>query len=107
MQKELALIEDPDEYVRRWEWMRRELQKAPANTFVRNRGLNSPRLTEIAPRRFPAGLSSVPFDLFIGNDKENKESMEFVAGFVGMTQEEGTLALRPEIGWAVREVAKG
>jgi hypothetical protein len=27
--------------------------------------------------------------------------MEFLAGFVGATQQADTLALRPEIGWAV------
>jgi hypothetical protein len=30
--------------------------------------------------------------------------MQFLAGFVGIKQDEESLALRPEIGWAVREV---
>jgi hypothetical protein len=30
--------------------------------------------------------------------------MEFLGGFVGVAQDPATLALRPEIGWAVREV---
>ena len=29
--------------------------------------------------------------------------MEFVGGFVGVAQDRETLALRPEIGWAVLE----
>ena len=29
--------------------------------------------------------------------------MELVAGFVGMAQNPETLAIRPEIGWAVRD----
>jgi hypothetical protein len=29
--------------------------------------------------------------------------MEFLAGFVGFTQEADSLRLRPKIGWAVRE----
>jgi hypothetical protein len=29
--------------------------------------------------------------------------MEFLGGFVGVSQEQATWALRPEIGWAVRE----
>jgi len=29
--------------------------------------------------------------------------MEFLGGFVGVSQDEASLALRPEIGWAVRE----
>jgi len=28
--------------------------------------------------------------------------MEFLGGFVGVSQDSGTLALRPEIGWAIR-----
>jgi hypothetical protein len=29
--------------------------------------------------------------------------MEFIAGFVGVAQDARALALRPEIGWAVRK----
>jgi hypothetical protein len=29
--------------------------------------------------------------------------MDFLGGFVGVAQDPETLALRPEIGWAVRE----
>jgi hypothetical protein len=29
--------------------------------------------------------------------------MEFIAGFVGATQRGNDLALRPKIGWAIRE----
>ena len=29
--------------------------------------------------------------------------MEFLGGFVGVAQDQETLTLRPEIGWAVRE----
>ena len=49
---------------------------------------------------FPSGLSKVPFvwDYF-----GTKIPMEFLAGFVGATQDSETGALRPEIGWAVRE----
>jgi hypothetical protein len=31
--------------------------------------------------------------------------MEFLGGFVGVRQDPGTLALRPEIGWAVRSAS--
>jgi len=33
--------------------------------------------------------------------------MEFVGGFVGVRQELATLALHPEIGWAVRSATEG
>lgn len=52
---------------------------------------------------FPLGLSKVPFkwkyyDLMF--------DMEFMGGFVGVTQDQQTLALRPEIGWAVLDVTQ-
>ena len=47
---------------------------------------------------FPSGLARAPF-------KWNAFSMEFLGGFVGVRQDPNTLALKPEIGWAIREVA--
>jgi len=51
----------------------------------------------------PPGLSRVPFiwrDAVTGRER----AMEAIAGLVGMTQE--TFALRPRVGWAVREVGQ-
>lgn len=48
----------------------------------------------------PSALSLAPFTW---KYLETELSMEFVAGFVGATQDPDTLALRSEIGWAVRE----
>jgi hypothetical protein len=50
----------------------------------------------------PGGLSKVPcrwqcLDQYF--------EMEFLSGFLGVAQDEETLALRPEIGWAVREAS--
>jgi hypothetical protein len=48
----------------------------------------------------PGGLSKAPFRWELpGRDVE----MEFLGGFTGVAQDYETLALRPEIGWAVRE----
>jgi hypothetical protein len=48
----------------------------------------------------PCGLSIAPFTWkYLGRDFK----MEFVAGFVGIEQDETTLALRPKIGWAIRD----
>lgn len=53
----------------------------------------------------PPGLASVPFQwTFLGTFNSN--SMELVAGFVGTCQVAGSLALRPEIGWVVREAGQ-
>jgi hypothetical protein len=49
---------------------------------------------------FPSGLSKTPFKWTYF---ETKYQMEFLGGFVGVRQDEETLALRPEIGWAIRE----
>jgi hypothetical protein len=52
--------------------------------------------------QLPSGLSRVPFRWkYFGRQYR----MEFLAGFVGVRQEETSLTLRPEIGWAVREAA--
>jgi hypothetical protein len=49
---------------------------------------------------FPGGLSRAPFRWHY---LEKTFDMEFLGGFVGVAQDPETLALRPEIGWAVRE----
>ncbi|WP_437776955.1 DUF4419 domain-containing protein [Sorangium sp. So ce1097] len=47
----------------------------------------------------PSGVSVVPFTwIHLGQPYR----MEFLAGFMGISQDEDTLALRPAIGWAVR-----
>jgi len=50
--------------------------------------------------RFPGGLSKAPFRW---KYYFKTIEMEFLGGFVGVAQDPQTLALRPEIGWAVRE----
>ena len=49
---------------------------------------------------FPSGLSKAPFRW---NYLDRSFDMEFLGGFVGVAQDQETLGLRPEIGWAVRE----
>jgi hypothetical protein len=49
---------------------------------------------------FPTGLARAPFRW---EYLEASYDMEFLGGFVGVRQNAGTLALRPEIGWVVRE----
>jgi hypothetical protein len=57
--------------------------------------LSGPRLAGL-----PSGVSKAPFRW----DHLNRSfNMEFLGGFVGIAQDHETLALRPEIGWAVRE----
>jgi Domain of unknown function (DUF4419) len=53
-----------------------------------------------APASIPSGLSCAPFDWCC---YERRFSMQLIGGFVGVAQDPGTLALRPVIGWAVRD----
>jgi hypothetical protein len=54
----------------------------------------------LKPGDFASGLSVAPF---VWNYFTSKFDMDFVAGFVGASQDRDTLAIRPEIGWAVRD----
>ena len=49
---------------------------------------------------FPSGLSKAPFRW---NYLDRFFDMEFLVGSVGVAQDQETLTLRPELGWAVRE----
>jgi hypothetical protein len=51
---------------------------------------------------FPIGLSKVPFEWKFPLHNLTFD-MEFLGGFVGVAQDQQTLAVRPEIGWAVVE----
>jgi hypothetical protein len=56
-----------------------------------------------SPGDFPGGLARAPFVWeYLGTSLD----MELLGGFVGVAQDPATLALRPEVGWAIREVAR-
>jgi len=55
----------------------------------------------ISADQLPGSLSKVPF---VWNCQSDSYNMEFLAGFMGYTQDSESLAIRPRIGWAVREV---
>jgi hypothetical protein len=50
----------------------------------------------------PPGLSRVPF-MWVDLRTNDRREMEALGGFIGVTQAKGSMALRPKIGWAVRE----
>ena len=66
---------------------------------LRNSWVNRDKVLTI--EQLPGGLSKAPFRW---NYLERSFDMEFLGGFVGVAQDQETLTLRPEIGWAVREV---
>jgi hypothetical protein len=51
----------------------------------------------------PLGISRAPF---CWHYRKQSFDMQFLGGFVGVCQDKGTLAVRPEIGWVVREGPK-
>lgn len=59
--------------------------------------------------QLPSEILTVPFELIIldyeGQEETEVEPIkcEFLAGFVGMTQEEETSSIKPEIGWIIRK----
>jgi hypothetical protein len=80
---------------------------ATGSTSVRNLGFMEVRGQPIfhpggrlTHADLPGGLSKAPF---IWEYSDKFFDMEFLGGFVGVAQDQETLALRPEIGWAVRE----
>lgn len=52
---------------------------------------------------FPVGLSKVPF---IWEYYDKNFNMQFLGGFVGVSQDKDSLIVRPAIGWAVSDVVK-
>jgi hypothetical protein len=62
---------------------------------------NSLDLGGPSPGAFPSGLARAPF---IWNHLGQRSDMQFLGGFVGVSQDSATLALRPEIGWAIGHV---
>ena len=54
-----------------------------------------PRISEL-----PSGISRAPFHW---DYLDRSFDMEFLGGFVGVSQDKDTLTVKPEIGWAVRE----
>jgi hypothetical protein len=86
------------------------LRRLGAKPLVRNdhmsawqQGFEKGRGGGATPMEIPSGLSSVPFQWRYLNEVF---SMEFLGGFVGVAQDEGSLGLRPAIGWAVRDALR-
>jgi len=75
-------------------------------TTVRNHGFREDEgrwiyhPSRLTLSNLPQGLSRAPF---LWEYLSSVYNMEFLGGFVGVAQNSETLALRPEIGWAVRE----
>jgi len=66
-------------------------------------GLASPLGGGPTTEQLPSGLARAPF---LWKYLTSEHRMEFLGGFCGVGQDPKTLALRPEIGWAVRELPR-
>lgn len=71
--------------------------------YIENPWLGAPA-TEYGPQcgAFPNKVPKAPFR-WVCMPKGNTYDMEFIGGLVGVSQDQKTLSLRPEVGWAVRE----
>ncbi len=58
--------------------------------------------SSVSPESIPLGLSRAPLTFHVG---ETSHPMDLIGGFMGIAQDPATLALRPAIGWAVRDHA--
>jgi hypothetical protein len=85
---------------RRNPWLAKGGEKLDALLYPREK--REPFGYGLTTEDFPGGLARAPF---LWNYLGQPFDMEFLGGFVGVRQETGTLRLRPEIGWAVREHA--
>jgi hypothetical protein len=74
--------------------IRRVMQPNP-HVATWHKGLDGPIESD-----FPSGLSRAPF---VWKYLDTRISMTFLGGFVGVSQDPDTGAVRPAIGWAVQE----
>lgn len=72
------------------------------NFTVRNRLLETPEEWSVSTGCLPSGIAQVPFRWQF---ESTEIAMEFLGGFVGITQNTDTMALRPKLGWAVRQAS--
>ena len=73
------------------------------NKFFKNPILDGAQRSRLTTDSFTSGLSQTPFVWhYINNDF----NYEFIAGFTGATQDSSNGAIRPTIGWAIREKKK-
>jgi hypothetical protein len=84
----------PDEIYLKGSWDQIEQKLYPPEESCRG-WVEGPSIESL-----PGGLSKAPFRW---EYLDRVFDMEFLGGFVGVAQDERTLALRPEIGWAIRE----
>jgi hypothetical protein len=57
----------------------------------------------------PSGMTTAPFILHFNNlsgETIQSENLEFLGGFLGVSQDRKTFCLRPEIGWGVRKTGQ-
>jgi hypothetical protein len=86
---------------------KRETSVRNDNMAAWTQGLETRRGAGSASREIPSGLSCVPFQwTFLPPMEPAVFPMELLGGFVGVAQDPATLALRPAIGWAVRDAVE-
>jgi Domain of unknown function (DUF4419) len=78
------------------------LKNGRTGNFTERNPLLADPAGQVYTDSLPGGLSQVPFRCRWQGQAEDA-AMEFLGGFVGVTQDVSSLALRPKLGWAVRQ----
>ena len=88
-----------------WVWLNPISMRDRREDLDQDRGRDEPEF-DCGPRLadLPSGLSKAPFRW---QRLDWSFEMELLGGFVVVAQDGETLAVRPEIGWAVREAEAG
>lgn len=80
------------------------------NVLIKNEYIHGDRLaySGLKSNSFPSGLSKVNMEwLVLETGLWKKYNMEFYSGFIGISQDTLSKALKPEISWAIRDVNTG
>ncbi len=81
------------------QFTQRALRKAENGNIIPFNRYIGPKITT---KDFPSGLSKMAFTAQTMDNEPTK--MEFIAGFVGISQNKQTKHIRPEIGWIIVEL---
>jgi len=91
-------------YIEQSDWSNKRRRTARNDAVTSwEKGLSSPFGGGPKTDDFPVGLSAAPF---VWNYLETKYPMDFLGGFVGISQDPARGAVRPAIGWGIAAAAE-
>jgi hypothetical protein len=95
-------------YIHQWKVKKTKNGYNPFSSYELNPYIDGEeyRLSKITTDDFPSGISMIPFKWRYKENRKDKFTffdMEAYAGFIGISQNKKTKALKAEIGWAIRD----